>query len=36
MLMMNHPGNGPYQIGSWPKEDLSRHIQFMKSFAKQG
>ena len=33
ILMMNHPGNGPYQIMSWPKEDLSRHIQFMKSFA---
>jgi hypothetical protein len=35
MLMMNHPGKGPYQIASWPKEDLSRHIQFMKSFAKK-
>ena len=22
MLMMNHPGNGPYQIASWPQEDL--------------
>ena len=35
MLMMNHPGKGPYQLASWPKEDLSRHIQFMKSFAKK-
>ena len=35
MLMMNHPGKGPYQIASWPKEDFSRHIQFMKSFAKK-
>src|SRR3954470_13446738 len=35
MLMMNHPGKGPYQVASWPKEDLSRHIQFMKSFAKK-
>ena len=33
MLMMNTPGNGPYQIASWPHEDLVRHIQFMKSFA---
>ena len=35
LLMMNHPGKGPYQIMSWPKEDLSRHIQFMKSFAQK-
>src|SRR5690349_451980 len=35
MLMKNQPGKGPYQIASWPKEDLSRHIQFMKSFAKK-
>jgi hypothetical protein len=33
MLMMNHPGKGPYQIASWPKEDIARHIQFMGSFA---
>jgi hypothetical protein len=33
MLMMNTPGKGPYQIGTWPKEDLFRHIQFMKDFA---
>ena len=35
LLMMNHPGKGPYQIASWPKEDLTRHIQFMMSFAKK-
>ena len=35
MLMMNHPGKGPYQIASWPKEDLQRHIQFMIGFAKK-
>jgi len=29
MLMMNHPGKGAYQIASWPKEDMRRHIQFM-------
>jgi hypothetical protein len=35
MLMMNTPGKGPYQIASWPREDLVRHIEFMKSFAKK-
>jgi len=35
MLMMNHPGKAAYQIASWPKEDISRHIQFMMSFAKK-
>ena len=35
MLMMNHPGKGAYQVASWPKEDVSRHIQFMMSFAKK-
>jgi hypothetical protein len=33
MLMMNHPGKAPYQMASWPKEDIARHIQFMMSFA---
>ena len=33
MLMMNHPGKGAYQIASWPKDDIARHIQFMKTFA---
>ncbi len=32
MMMMHTPGNGPYQIGSWPKEDLMAHIGFMKTF----
>jgi hypothetical protein len=32
LLMMNHPGKGPYQMASWAKEDISRHIQFMKTF----
>jgi hypothetical protein len=31
MLMMNVPGNGPYQIGSWPKKDIQAHIGFMKA-----
>jgi hypothetical protein len=35
MLMMNTPGGGPYQLGSWPKQDIQAHIAFMKSFAKK-
>jgi hypothetical protein len=35
LLMMNHPGKGPYQIASWAKEDITRHIEFMKGFAKK-
>jgi hypothetical protein len=33
MLMMNTPGNGPYQIAAWPSQDIVAHIEFMKSFA---
>jgi len=29
MLMMNAPGKGPYQIGSWPKADIQAHIGHM-------
>jgi hypothetical protein len=35
MLMMNHPGKGAYQITSWPKQDITRHIEFMMGFAKK-
>ena len=35
ILMMNHPGQGPYQIGHWPKQDFQAHIQFMKDFARR-
>lgn len=35
MLMMHTPSGGPYQIASWPREDLVRHIEFMKGFAKK-
>lgn len=35
MLMMNTPGGGPYQIATWAREDLMRHIQFMKDFARK-
>ncbi|MEZ5285201.1 MAG: YciI family protein [Vicinamibacterales bacterium] len=29
MLMMHVPGQGPYAIMSWPKEDIQAHIAFM-------
>jgi hypothetical protein len=35
ILMMNTPGGGAYQVASWPREDLTKHIEFMKSFAKK-
>jgi hypothetical protein len=35
MLMMNTPGGGPYQIASWPAEDLTAHIAFMVRFGKK-
>ncbi|MEO8699892.1 MAG: YciI family protein [Kofleriaceae bacterium] len=35
MLMMNTPGNGPYQIAKWPQADIKAHIEFMKSFARK-
>ena len=35
MLMMNTPSGGPYQIFSWPKQDIRAHIEFMKNFAKK-
>ena len=35
MLMMHTPSGGPYQVASWPQQDLQAHIRFMKSFAQQ-
>jgi hypothetical protein len=35
MLMMNTPSGGPYQIASWPPQDIKAHIAFMMSFAKE-
>ena len=32
MLMMNTPGNGPYQIATWPEQDIKNHIGFMRAF----
>ena len=33
--MMHTPSGGPYQIASWPKQDIKAHIAFMVSFAKK-
>ena len=33
MLMMHTPSGGPDQVSQWSKEDLMRHIGFMKDFA---
>ena len=35
MLMMNTPAGGPYQIASWPAQDIKAHIAFMMNFAKK-
>lgn len=35
MLMMNTPGNGAYQIASWPADDIKAHIAFMIAFSKK-
>ena len=35
MLMMNTPSGGPYQIASWPQQDIRAHIAFMIGFAKK-
>jgi hypothetical protein len=35
MLMMNTPSGDPYQIASWPPQDIKAHIAFMKSFAEK-
>lgn len=35
ILMMNTPSGGPYQVASWPAEDLRAHIAFMKTFAQK-
>jgi hypothetical protein len=35
MLMMNAAGKTPYQIFSWPRQDIEAHIAFMRAFAKK-
>jgi hypothetical protein len=35
MLMMNTPGKGPYQIMSWPKQDIQAHIGHMIALNKK-
>ena len=32
MLMMNVPGQQPYQILRWPKQDFEAHMAFMSEF----
>jgi hypothetical protein len=34
MLMMHTPASAPYQIASWPADDIKAHIGFMINFAK--
>ena len=33
MLMMSFPGQVPYQITSWAKQDIEAHIDFMRALA---
>jgi hypothetical protein len=35
MLMMHTPCGGPYEIASWPPQDLQAHIAFMRGFAEK-
>jgi len=35
LLMMHTPTGGPYQIASWPQQDIKAHIAFMVGFAKK-
>jgi hypothetical protein len=35
MLMMNTSAGGPYQIASWPAQDIKAHIAFMMKFARK-
>ena len=35
MLMMNVAAKGPYQIGSWPKQDIQAHIGHMIALNKK-
>lgn len=35
MLMMNHPGQVPYQITNWSQQDFKAHMAFMMNFNKQ-
>jgi hypothetical protein len=35
MLMMHTPSGGPYQVASWPRQDLARHIEFMRTFVEK-
>ena len=32
LLMMNSRGQRPYQIATWPHQDIKAHLAFLKSF----
>src|SRR5207344_3125177 len=35
MLMMHVPNGGPYQLGSWAAQDMTRHMEFMHALNKK-
>jgi len=35
MLMMNHPGKGPYEIFNWAQKDIQAHMEFMRTFGEK-
>lgn len=35
MLMMNTPGGGPYQMATWPEQDIRAHIAFMAGLGRK-
>ena len=35
ILMMNVPGNAPYQIWSWPAADVAAHLAYMKGLTER-
>ncbi|ACY17253.1 YciI family protein [Haliangium ochraceum] len=34
-MMMMHTPKGPYQLTSWPEEDIHQHIAYMRGFAER-
>jgi hypothetical protein len=35
IMMMHSPSPGPYEVAQWPKQDLARHMDFMKGFLRK-
>lgn len=35
LLMMHHPGQGPYAMAKWPASDIQAHIGFMIGFVQK-